>query len=1479
MAGDGGSAVTAQVAESSSLASAAMASALHAGSQEGESRVDTAAGKLIFIDSAVENIEVLCQGLAASDELILIQPDKPGLDQMHAILSTRSGVSSVHIISHGQAGRLQLGNQLVDLMTLDEHQVMIQSWANSLAPGADILVYGCETGANAIGKRFVQRLADITGADVAASIDRTGASTGKGDWELERKVGVIETELAIKKSVRDNYQAVLPITIRAAGTTGEEQMLLQIDGETVATFNNVSTTLQDYTVAIDNVEADRIRVAFTNDLYDPANGIDRNLRVDRITIDGTVFETESPDVFSTGTYLPADGITPGFRLSETLHSNGYFQYANKPTAPGDPLGLVINEIHYNPGPDGVVDGDAEFLELYNSSDQAVDLSGMSFRGFNLTFAAGTTLGAGQYAIVSPSIALAQSTWGVTPIAQFASGGLAGSGELIQLIAADGVTVIDEVNYLDQAPWPSSPDGNGPSLELRDWTFNNAAAENWGASLGSPTPAAQNSIYGQAAPDPITDIVITPSEVLPNQAFTINANIAGATTANLIYKVMFGEEQTVAMTNIGGDTWQALLPGADAGTLIRYRISSDVAIAPFNDSINYFGLVVSPTDITGNELPLFQFFVDEAKFTELTTTSLALTNTKIEAVVYYNGSVIDNATVRVRGGDFARTNYPKKSLKFELPSGYAIDIGSEGSYPIDEFGINADFGDWSVASPDITWDLFNAETESFTSSFFVRAERNGEFHGIFRFQELYDGAWREANGISGDDEFYQAENGAFGDSPRFDKQTPDDGDFTTINTLNAVLASPPSGAKTAFLYDKVNIANVINHMALSALTRHDDQEVQNFYMARDAQTGVWSIVEWDLDRLWVVSDAVNEGGFTTPEPIDQELLNSVWEVPEFREMYWRRMQTLVDTYLSEESRARFVARFDEIVNQIGQTNSSLEFAKWNRNDIFANPFWRDEFAAALDARAAAFAIEGRLPGTATGNASIVINEIHYNPLDGDAEFLELYNASATESVDLSGWRIEGVNHTIGFGTVLLPGQHIVFTDNFARLRTQAPGNVLIGGQYSGGLSGSGELITLLDRSGNVVDQVSYLDRAPWTSAPDGTGFTLALVDPSLDNSLASSWIASQQLNGTPGTSNDSQSNLNSLSIFAAGTTGTEVLALEIAGELVEIFDLSIYGSKAGDLDARNFVELIHRSTSTIDINDVRIYFTNDVYDLANGIDANLGIDRIVIDGVTYETESPEVFSSGTWLPSDGIIPGFRQSEILHINGFFQYASVPVNQVPVAANDSFVTLEGNPVSGNLLGNDSDPDQDILTIISNSTPANGSVTIQSNGDFTYSPAAGFRGPDSFTYTISDGKGGTSSATVTITVQPRPIFVNGNVIQMINFEYDAFLAASRSDAVTSTTNNTATRWRLISAGNGDFRLQNVANGRYLDGDSSDVDTSSSSTSFGTVWRFIEFGSGYYYLFNVAYREYLDANGRNQGVDWDPGTLEADDRWLVRLV
>lgn len=123
------------------------------------------------------------------------------------------------------------------------------------------------------------------------------------------------------------------VTIIAAGVENSESMQLQVDGSTVQTWNNIGGNAYggefvQYTYQTSqNLSADQIRIRFTNDLWDPANNVDRNLRIDAIEIDGVRFETESPSVFSTGTWLPEDGIEPGFRQSEFLHTNGYFQFA------------------------------------------------------------------------------------------------------------------------------------------------------------------------------------------------------------------------------------------------------------------------------------------------------------------------------------------------------------------------------------------------------------------------------------------------------------------------------------------------------------------------------------------------------------------------------------------------------------------------------------------------------------------------------------------------------------------------------------------------------------------------------------------------------------------------------------------------------------------------------------------------------------------------------------------------------------------------------------------------------------------------------------------------------------------------------------------------------------------------------------------------------------------------------------------------
>ena len=126
--------------------------------------------------------------------------------------------------------------------------------------------------------------------------------------------------------------------------------------------------------------------------------------------------------------------------------------------------------------------------------------------------------------------------------------------------------------------------------------------------------------------------------------------------------------------------------------------------------------------------------------------------------------------------------------------------------------------------------------------------------------------------------------------------------------------------------------------------------------------------------------------------------------------------------------------------------------------------------------------------------------------------------------------------------------------------------------------------------------------------------------------------------------------------------------------------------------------------------------------------------------------------------------------------------PLNDAPVAADDSYVVDEDNVLSttlsiDDLLLNDSDVDGDTLTV--NTTPivdvVNGTLVLGTDGTFTYTPNADFHGGDSFTYEIGDGNGETAQATVNITINP----VNDNPVatgEIFSVDEDAVLSTTLS-------------------------------------------------------------------------------------------------------
>ncbi|MGY0216141.1 VCBS domain-containing protein [Endozoicomonadaceae bacterium StTr2] len=161
--------------------------------------------EVAFIDSRVADSQLLINNLPENTDIYLIDSEEDGLAAMARILDTYKDVDTLHVFSHGDVGEFRLGSATVDSQALESYASVLNQIGSALTSEGDILLYGCRTGATEAGENFINRFATLTGADIAASDDLTGARALGGDWELEIRSGQIEST----SIVANEYQSVL----------------------------------------------------------------------------------------------------------------------------------------------------------------------------------------------------------------------------------------------------------------------------------------------------------------------------------------------------------------------------------------------------------------------------------------------------------------------------------------------------------------------------------------------------------------------------------------------------------------------------------------------------------------------------------------------------------------------------------------------------------------------------------------------------------------------------------------------------------------------------------------------------------------------------------------------------------------------------------------------------------------------------------------------------------------------------------------------------------------------------------------------------------------------------------------------------------------------------------------------------------------------------------------------------------------------
>jgi hypothetical protein len=164
--------------------------------------------QIAFIDSRLEGLDQLINAVPSGTRVILIDGARDGVVQMVEALRGESGISGIHLISHGSEGNLQLGSAVLNSQTMDSvYRSALASISSNLSDSADILIYGCNFAAGDSGMAAAGLLAKITGADVAASEDLTGGESG-ADWQLERNTGDIESASLVADDWNDTLVTI-----------------------------------------------------------------------------------------------------------------------------------------------------------------------------------------------------------------------------------------------------------------------------------------------------------------------------------------------------------------------------------------------------------------------------------------------------------------------------------------------------------------------------------------------------------------------------------------------------------------------------------------------------------------------------------------------------------------------------------------------------------------------------------------------------------------------------------------------------------------------------------------------------------------------------------------------------------------------------------------------------------------------------------------------------------------------------------------------------------------------------------------------------------------------------------------------------------------------------------------------------------------------------------------------------------------------
>ncbi|KAL0031002.1 hypothetical protein WJX79_008100 [Trebouxia sp. C0005] len=598
-----------------------------------------------------------------------------------------------------------------------------------------------------------------------------------------------------------------------------------------------------------------------------------------------------------------------------------------------------------------------WVELFNPTSSAVNLQGYSLstssnQAFNFQFPS-VSIPAGGYQLVyvtGKTTAAQAGSDVLTSLTLSKNGGsvvlLDGSGNIASAVYYPSLAISDQsYGIATETVAPVT----GPAYSFLDKATPKAANSGPSTSLAASISGVTNS------PDPRPQ----GGAAIPVTAFVL-PNTAAVGTVQLTYLVNYGSPVTIPMTAAAGSyQYSATIPSSavTAGSLVRWYVqamgSGGTARQPETgkgkDAPQYFGTVVYDPSSASN-LPVLEWYCPS------TAAAISVNGTS-GCSIYFLGRFYDNLSSKRRG--VSSLGFPKPKLHLGLDDvDFVYQIGNPSVTTVKTNGLYYEPGEKSYMRETIAYQVLGQAGVPYSVDFHMVVRQNGQYYGLFTFVEDTDDQFLMRNGLSTDGPMVKALDGVYANLrwdigvssyPFYWTTLNHKGSATATYQLLSDFAVGVAGgggiSRADYIYDNVNLPEVIENMAVQTLLLNQDRCTKNYNMYYD-KTGTqeWQMLPWDLEESLGISSGL--GGQPAPDYCILECQQ--WNSPLYCD--WNHTQDISNVSPWSQITAQF-----NLFNS-GSSNSSTPSASTAGRRLLHKP---DHLAQAAAMQAA----DGRLQSTA------------------------------------------------------------------------------------------------------------------------------------------------------------------------------------------------------------------------------------------------------------------------------------------------------------------------------------------------------------------------------------------------------------------------------------------------------------------------------------------------------------------------------------